>query len=424
MDSFVVDGLNGKASLKGTVSIEGAKNATLPLMAAALLVEGETKLENVPSIADVLSSKELLEHLGAFVDLKENTCSIRPQNASGTVLEREIAKKMRASVLFVGSTLARNRKVSLPHPGGCVLGSRPIDLFIRGFETLGVNVEEKEGEYYTFSAPNGLKGGEIFFSVISVTATETFMIAATKAEAPVTLKNCAMEPEVIALADFLKACGARIEGAGTPTIVIHPSYLEAPKEPFQVIPDRIEAGSFLILGALAGKEVTVTDINPKHLDALLEALKEMGVAVSIKENEVTVSRPETLKPISIRTHEYPGFPTDLQAPMMILLTQTEGESSVLETIFDGRLNYVDDLVTMGADVRVWNPHKATVKGPTPLKAKDIDGPDIRAGLAFLLAGAIAEGKSHIGNAHLIDRGYEKIETKLSSLGLDIKRVSS
>lgn len=422
MDSFLVDGLGGKAELKGSVSVEGAKNATLPLMAAALLVDGDVKLSNVPHIADVLASVELLEQLGAYVTLKDNTCSIRPKDANGTILDKDISKKMRASILFLGSVLTKNGKVSLPHPGGCVLGSRPIDLFIKGFEALGAVVEEIEGEHYTFSIPNGLSGGEVFFNLVSVTATETFMIAGTKAAAPVTLKNCAMEPEVVALADFINACGGRVEGAGTPTIVIHPAYLSAPENSHPVIPDRIEAGSFIILGALAGKEVTITDMVPEHVEALLTLLKEMGVAVSVTKHSVTVSKPDVLKPASLRTHEYPGFPTDLQAPMMILLTQASGESSVLETIFDGRLNYVDDLVRMGADIQVWNPHKATVKGASHLKARNIDGPDIRAGLAFLLAGAIAEGQSKIGNAHLIDRGYERIEEKLSSLGLGVKRV--
>jgi UDP-N-acetylglucosamine 1-carboxyvinyltransferase len=254
-----------------------------------------------------------------------------------------------------------------------------------------------------------------------VTATETVMMAATRANAPVTLKNAALEPEVVATAEYLKACGAVISGAGTPTITIRPSALIPPAKPFTVIPDRIEAASFLTLGALAGKEIIVSGLNLEHIDSVLETLRMMNVPLRIEKNEIMVSSPEKISPIDIRTHEYPGFPTDVQAPMTVLLTQAEGESTVLETIFDGRLNYVTDLVRMGADVRLWNPHKATVKGKTSLKARDIDGPDIRAGLAFVLASVIADGISKIGNTHLIDRGYESIEKKLSDVGVSITR---
>ena len=422
-DAFAVTGLAGEAALSGAVSIEGAKNAALPLMAAALVMEGETKLANVPDIADVHSMNALLEGLGAYTSFENHALSIRTKDARGTVLDQDIAKRLRASVLLLGAVLARSGKVTLPHPGGCVLGSRPIDLFLNGFEKIGCRVSEA-GETYTIEAPDGIQGGTVFFRVMSVTATETFMIAAVKAAAPVTLQNCAMEPEIVALAEFLQKAGARITGAGTPTIVIHPSYVEPPEAPFAVIPDRIEAGSFLMLGALAGKEITIQNCNPAHLEAVIETLREMGVTISIATNSMTVSRARDLKPIDIRTHEYPGFPTDLQAPMTVLLTQAAGESSMLETIFDGRLNYAADLTRMGANIQVVNPHKAIVKGPTPLKARAIDGPDIRAGLAFLLAAAIADGESMIGNAHLIDRGYEKIESKLAALGLGIKRISA
>lgn len=422
MSAFTVRGLGGKADLAGTVAIGGAKNAALPIMAATLVVEGEVKLTNVPQIADVVATTRLIEGLGGFVDAAPGTLAIRTQSATQSVLDEKIAKSLRASILLVGAVLARTGRVTFPHPGGCVLGSRPIDVFVDGFRALGATFEEA-GEFYTFSALKGLSGGEIFFRLVSVTATEAFMIAATRAHAAVTLKNCAMEPEIVALADFLKACGARIEGAGTPTITIFPASLVAPATPIAIIPDRIEAGSFLMLGALAGKQITVTGVAPQELEAVTEALAAMGVPLTINADTITVSAPPELKPIEIRTHEYPGFPTDLQAPLGVLMTQANGESSILETIFDGRLNYAADLVRMGANISVVNPHKAIIKGKTPLKARNIDGPDIRAGLAFLLAAAIAEGESTIGNAHLIDRGYEKIEDKLSSLGLTIKRIS-
>lgn len=421
MDTFVVEGLEGKKRLSGEIQIGGMKNAVLPLMAAAFVVEGETKLSNVPDIADVHSMARLLEGLGAFVSRSGDKASIRTSEANGTVLEPKLAKSLRASVLLLGSVLARNGKVTFAHPGGCVLGSRPIDVFIDGFQKLGATVHEDDAETYTLTAPNGLSGGEIFFRVMSVTGTEALMIAATRAKGIVTLKNCAMEPEVVAVAEFLKSCGARIEGAGTPTIVIHPSHLEPPQESFRVIPDRIEAASFLILGALAAESLTLTHTEPADFEAVIETLRGMGASIAVSGTSVTVSAPETLLPASVRTHEYPGFPTDAQAPMCVLLTQAEGESSILETVFDGRLNYTSELVRMGADIHVWNPHRAVIKGKTPLKARDIDGPDIRAGLAFILAATIAEGTSRIGNAHLIDRGYAGIEHKLRGVGVQIER---
>jgi UDP-N-acetylglucosamine 1-carboxyvinyltransferase len=427
MDSFVVRGLGGVAGLSGEVMVGGAKNAALPIMAASLLVEGEAKLSNVPDIADVRSMITLVEKLGGFTTFKDGVLSIRPKDADGTVIDDEIGKRMRASILLVAAVLARAGTVTFPHPGGCVLGSRPIDVFVEGFKALGAEFTET-GETYTLSAPKGLSGGTIFFRVMSVTGTEALMIAATRATAPITLHNCAMEPEVVAAAEFLNASGARIAGAGTPTITIVPTSLQSPVSSFQIIPDRIEAGSFLILGALAGNPpaggITIRGADPAHLASVTETLRDMGVMVEIQKDVIRVNRPETLRPAEVRTHEYPGFPTDLQAPMSVLQTQADGESSILETVFDARLNYAAELVRMGADMSVVNPHKAIIKGPTPLKARDIMGPDIRAGLAFLLAAAIAEGDSTIGNAHLIDRGYEKIEEKLSALGLLIKRVSA
>lgn len=423
MDYLAVEGLSGEARLAGEVSIEGAKNAILPIMAGAVAVGGETTLTNVPMIADVHTMGALIEGLGGYVTTKDHQSSIRTKEANGTVLDAALAKRLRASVLLTGAVMARSGQVSFPHPGGCVLGSRPIDLFTDGFQKLGASISYQD-ETTTIEAKNGLSGGEIFFKVVSVTATETFMIAGTRATGVVTLKNCAMEPEVVALANYLRAQGARISGDGTPTIIIEPSHFEPNPDPFAILPDRIEAGSFIILGALLGKEVRISHCVPEHVGALLEALRQMGVSVVTTQDSVVVSRPDRLLPLELRTHEYPGFPTDLQAPMTVLLTQAEGESSLLETVFDGRLNYTHDLVRMGADIQVWNPHKATIKGPTPLKARDIDGPDIRAGLAFLLAASVADGTSKIGNAHLIDRGYERIEEKLQSLGLGIKRETA
>lgn len=423
MSSFSVQGLGGKAELEGEIQVSGAKNAILPLMAAATLIEGEVAFSNVPDIADVASMGALLEGLQAFVTRKTGVVEVDAAKMTGFKLDPALAGQLRASVILMGPILARMGRVSLPHPGGDVIGERPIDLFVSGFQKLGAKFSET-GELYTLEAPQGLTGGEIFFRVVSVTATEALMMAATFAKGPVTLKNCAMEPEVVEVAKFLKACGARIEGAGTPTVIVFPSALVAPSSPFPIMADRIEAATYLILGALAGKKITVTGAEPTHMDALIQALWEMGVPLAISGSSITVSKPDKLVATNIRTHEYPGLATDVQPPLTVLLTQAEGESIVRESVFDGRLLYTAELVKMGADISMETPHRVRVRGATPLRGANITTPDIRAGLAFLLAAAAASGESTIGNAELIDRGYEHIENKLSKLGLSIKRVKA
>lgn len=419
MSSFVIEGLAGAKRLKGTIPVFGAKNSVLPTMAAALLIKGETVIDNVPGIADIDSMGRLMEGLGAYVSRSGSTMTVNATTVSGTALEPSAARSLRASVILAGPVLARLGSVSFPHPGGDVIGERPIDLFISGFEALGATTT-LAGDTYTLEAPQGLQGGEFFFSTVSVTATETLMMAATLAKGTVVLKNAAMEPEVVALADFLRSCGARIDGAGTPTIVIKPVSLVEPA-PWRVIPDRIEAASFLALGALAAEELTVTNLAPADLDAVIDVLVRMGVPLTIGRDTITVRAPDVLKPVRVRTHEYPGFPTDAHPPVMILLTQAAGESVMIESIFDGRLNYLPELVSMGADITLISPHRAKVVGTSALHAADIMSPDIRAGLAFILAAIVATGTSTVGNAHLVDRGYEKIEERLAAVGVSIVR---
>jgi UDP-N-acetylglucosamine 1-carboxyvinyltransferase len=419
MPSLVIEGLAGQKSLRGSIPVFGAKNAVLPTMAATLLIQGETTITNVPGIADIDSMTRLLERLGAFVSRSGDTLTVNARDVSGSVLDYTAAKSLRASVLLIGSVLARTGSVTFPHPGGDLIGERPIDLFIAGLTTLGATVSEAK-DTYTLSAPQGLTGGEFFFSTVSVTATETMLMAATLARGTVVLRNAAMEPEVVALADFLKSAGARIEGAGTPVIVIKPVTLVEPP-PYTVIPDRIEAASFLTLGALAAEEITVTNVTPHHLDAVIDVLVRMGVPLSISDTSITVRAPETIQPVRVRTHEYPGFPTDAHPPIMIALTQAAGESILIESIFDGRLNYTQDLVRMGADITLISPHRASVKGPRALTATEFETPDIRAGLAFVLGSIIAKGTSVVGNAGLIDRGYQNIEERLSAVGVAISR---
>jgi UDP-N-acetylglucosamine 1-carboxyvinyltransferase len=420
-DAFLIEGLSGEKTLSGSIPVYGAKNNILKVMAAACLIEGVSSFTNVPAISDVASLGRIIEALGASVSRRGNELSVDAKNLSETVLDRELAKSMRASVVLIGPLLARLGSVTFPHPGGDVIGERPIDMFLAAFQKLGATVSETE-ESYTLSAPNGLSGGEFFFRVVTVTGTETLMMAATLAKGPVTLKNCAMEPEISALAEFLISCGARIEGAGTPTIVIYPSSLSAPKNTFRIIPDRIETASFLALGALAAKELTVTDCEPAHLDAVLGALTYMQVPYTVSKNSITVRAPEKIVPTRLRTHEYPGFATDAHPPFLILLTQAEGNSVMIESVFDGRLHYTAELLRMGAKIEIVSPHRANITGPTPLTAADIQTPDIRAGLAFMLAAIIAKGKSKVGNAHMIDRGYESIEKRLKAVGVKIERI--
>ncbi len=422
-DKFIIEGLAGKRTLRGEIGVKGAKNAVLKSFAAAVLFDDEVVLANVPEIEDVHRMLELLEALGATTEQRgEGTYAISPKEITGSSLDDAIARKLRASIVLTGPLLARFGSVTFPHPGGDIIGPRPINLFIEGFERMGATVAF-DGSRYTLSAPQGLIGCEIFFMFMSVTATETLMMAATRAKGTTTLKNAAMEPEIVELAEYLKKCGARITGAGTPTIVIEGSgALLARGQTWHTIPDRIEAGTFLLLGALAAEEITITDCNPSHVEILTQLLLESGVSMDIGETSITVRGSGEPRAMQVRTHEYPGFATDLQPPMVVYLTQAHGESTVFESIWGGRLGYTQDLVRMGADITQWNPLQITVKGPTPLVGRELESPDIRAGLAFLMAGAIASGTSSLDHIYHIDRGYERIEDRLGHIGLNIKRV--
>ncbi|XKT74928.1 MAG: UDP-N-acetylglucosamine 1-carboxyvinyltransferase [Patescibacteria group bacterium UBA2103] len=427
-EKLIVKGLNGRKTLEGEVTINGAKNAALPLMAAAMLADDPFEIKDLPNIRDVIAMKELLSGLGAEVSQKGKVTSITPAKKSKGELVEDVAKRLRASIILTGPILSRYGKVVFPHPGGCVLGSRPIDLFLDAYEKMGATVEHS-GEAYIISAPRGgLKGADIFFKTMSVTATEALMFAAVFAKGKTVLHNAAMEPEIPFLAECLNAAGAKIEGAGTPTITITPVKKIKQKKACPVLPDRIEAGSFLILGSLLAKNLTIKNVVPEHLQIVTELLKESGVPIEVGKNSISIvnnTKPNTsFKAISFRTHEYPGFPTDLQAPMVVFLTQVKGESTVLETVFDNRFNFVQDLIRMGARVSVWNPHQVTVYGPSKLKARNLTGPDIRAGLAYIIAALLASGVGEIDNVHLIDRGYADIEGRLSALGANITRVNS
>lgn len=421
---FVVQGTGGKRVLAGTIPVYGAKNAVLKAFAASVLFDDGMTLTGVPDIEDVHRITELLDHCGADVTFeKDRTYNVHANKKFDTNLDTNLAKRFRASVVLTGPILARYKKVSFPHPGGCVLGGRPIDVFLSAYEALGAKIVHKKDRYY-LSAPKGLVGATINFRVQSVTGTETIMMAATLARGVTVLKNAAMEPEIVELAKYLNQSGALIEGAGTPTMTITGvKSLRTEGIPYVTMPDRIEAGSFIILAALLGKDVTVANCEPAHMESLLQHLMMMGVDLTIGKDFVRVrgNSKTKLKSIDVKTHEYPGFPTDIQAPMMIALTQAEGESTVFETIFEDRLRYVESLKIMGADVTIMNPLQVIVRGPKPMRGKELESPDLRAGLAYLIAAGVAEGQSIIGTVYNIDRGYEKIEERLSAIGFSIRR---
>jgi len=423
-EKFVIQGLEGKRILTGTIKINGSKNDAVQAIAASFLFRERLTLTNLPPIDDVDKMLTLVEQLGS--QIIRGKCEVQinpPSNLSRVTLDMKLAKKIRASILFTGPLLARYHAITFPHPGGCVIGERPIDLFLSGFQMMGARVTESD-QNYTIEAPTGLTGAEIFFRNVSVTATETFIFAAILARGTTILKNCALEPEIMNLGHFLISAGAKIDGLGTPTLTIEGGgLLNGAPRAYSILPDRIEAGSFLILGALAGKKITVTDCEPAHLTSLIHHLKLAGGTIKIDGPSVTVSNfdHQPFKNFNLTTHEYPGFPTDLQAPLAVLLTQAAGRSAIFETIFSGRLLYLETLNRMGAQTTILNPHEALVSGPTPLKGKEMESPDLRAGLAYVLAGIIAKGETIVHNIHYIDRGYERIDERLRPLGLAIKR---
>lgn len=415
--------IQGGKTLKGVIRVNGAKNAVLKSLAASILFKDKIKIENVPQIEDVFRTIELLEDLGANIKQNKRTVTVETKNLEKTNLCPEIAKRLRASIVLIGPLLARHGSAFFPHPGGCVIGKRPIDLFLEGWKCMGGNVRETKKGYAIQTKK--LKSCDFTFRNISVTGTETLMMTAVLAEGETILKNAASEPEIPALANFLNQCGANIEGAGTSTIKIQGTggkLLEAKGKSMQTIPDRIEAGSLLVLGALLGKPLKITHCEPEHLAVPIQTLKNAGVPIRIGKDWLEVSKPATLKSLDLKTREYPGFPTDLQSLFVVLMTQAEGESTVHETVFEGRLNYMEDLNRMGARVTMWDPSRALVHGPTPLNGREIETPDIRAGLAFLIATLIAKGESKLNNIYQIDRGYERIEERLNKLGASIERI--
>lgn len=419
MDKFII---RGGEPLLGTIHISGAKNAALPCMAAALLTDQPVILENIPQVRDIQTTRNLLAAMGADVELgygrAHHRTTIHCANLASPEASYELVKTMRASTLVLGPLVARCGRAHVSLPGGCAIGSRPIDLHIKGLECLGAKITQEHG-YVTASADR-LKGAEFVFDKITVTGTEDLLMAATLAEGETVLQNCAREPEVADLADLLNKMGARIEGAGTATIRVKGvSKLKGAKH--RIIPDRIEAGTFIIAGAMTGGDLNIAGCEPKHLSALLNKLHEVGVKTKINGESVRVMGDNPFSAADMTTEEHPGFPTDCQAQFMALATQAEGTSVITENIFENRFMHAQELVRMGANIKIEG-RRAVVRGKTPLSAAAVLASDLRASASLVLAALVADGETIIDRVYHIDRGYEHIEEKLKDVGAQIKRM--
>jgi UDP-N-acetylglucosamine 1-carboxyvinyltransferase len=418
MSKFIIQGQN---PLSGEIEVKGAKNSALKIIPASILSEETITIKNLPQIEDIGKALELLSYLGANINHNGSEVEINTKNIDKSELEPKLADKFRTSMMFVGPLLARFKEVKFPHPGGCVIGAggRPIDLFLEGFQALGAEVSVN-GKFYEIKAKE-LKGATYFFSNVSVTGTESLMMTATLAKGTTVLQNCAMEPEIKALADYLNSQGAKIKGAGSPTIIIE-GVKKLNAGTFKIVPDRIEAGSFALMAAVTKSDITITKCQPEHILSLLTIFKKIGINFEIGKDWLRVKPTKNIKPYNIKTHEYPGFPTDLQSPYTVLMTQAQGLSTIYETIYDRRLLYVDMLSQMGANIIMCDPHRVVVNGPSKLYAKKLISPDIRAGIALVIAALIAKGTTEIDNIYQIDRGYENIDQRLRDLGADIIRA--
>ena len=420
MESYTII---GGTPLEGAVSVSGSKNAALALMAGALLIEGEVILHNMPRIEDVFTMLALLEGLGVQTHWEgAHTLYLDTRYIRHAEPSPQLVNRMRASFYVFGPLLARLGYAKMPHPGGCQIGSRPVNFHLNGLRALGATITENGSHTYTAHAI-GLTGARIYLDVPSAGATQHLMTAAVYASGVTVIENAAMEPEVVNLANFLNAAGAQIGGAGTSTLYIHGvSELQRQVE-HAVIPDRLEAGTFALAAAITRGEVTLERVIPEHLHALLAKLREAGVQIHETEDTVTVRATERPKPLDIRTMPYPGFPTDLQQPMCALLTLADGASKVLETIYENRTQHVPELQKMGADI-VAEGRTILIRGVERLKGARVRATDLRGGAALVLAGLAAHGETTLEEIAHIDRGYEQLEGKLQSLGARIKRVAS
>src|SRR6202166_3317064 len=424
MDKLVIRGGN---PLLGTIRISGAKNAALPCMAAALLTDEPVMPEKIPQVRDIETTRKLLAAMGAEVELgygrAQHRTTICARSLGAPEASYELVKTMRASTLVLGPLVARCGRARVSLPGGCAIGARPIDLHIKGLERLGAKITQEHGYVEATTDPlkgNRLRGAEIVFDKITVTGTEDLLMAATLADGDTVMQNCAREPEVADLADLLNKMGAKIEGAGTETIRVRGvNKLRGAKH--RIIPDRIEAATFIIAGALTDGDLNITGCDPAHLGSLLQKLQEAGVKTRHAPDSVRVEGNSNLKAADMVTEEYPGFPTDLQAQHMAMATQAEGTSVITENIFENRFMHAQEMLRMGANIKIEG-RRAIVRGKTPLSGAAVLASDLRASASLVLAALVADGETIIDRVYHIDRGYEHIEEKLRSVGAQIRRI--
>jgi UDP-N-acetylglucosamine 1-carboxyvinyltransferase len=409
-------------SLNGTIKISGAKNASLPLIAMTILAKNRVTINNLPRVADIKTLIKLLSNLGAECNFNEECATINTAPLSQTKATYDIVKTMRASILVLGPILARFGHCEVSLPGGCAIGQRPIDLHLKALEQMGANIEIKAG-YIEATAPDGLKGSNIIFDKITVTGTANIVMAASLAHGVTTITNAAREPEVVQLCEVLNASGVKIEGIGSAVLTIHgTSGKSIDIVEFEVIPDRIEAGTYLCAGAITKSEITLENVDASHLGAVLSKLEEMGSSFTITDTTITIHPAKDIKPVKIITQEYPAFPTDMQAQFLALATQADGVSIIEERLFENRFMHVSELQRMGADITL-NGHTATVNGISKLCGTDVMATDLRASSALVLAAMVADGETNIHRIYHLDRGYDALEKKLKGVGADIVRLS-
>ena len=415
MDKFVVNGGN---QISGTVDISGAKNAVLPLMTAALLVDGKTTINSVPDLRDTRTMIRLLEIIGANVAFKNNSLSIDASDVNNLEAPYDLVKTMRASFYVLGPLLARFGEVRVSLPGGCAWGPRPVDFHLKGLEQLGAKISLESG--YILAKAEYLKGNKISFDFPSVGATGNILMASVLARGETQIENAAKEPEIVQLCEMLNQMGANIIGIGTDKITVNGVDKLHPVD-IDVIPDRIEAGTYLIAGATMG-DITLNNCNPKHLDDVINKLKLSGANITSTENSVSIEKIDTIKAVDLTTEVYPGFPTDLQAQWMAFMSIAKGKSIIIDTVYHDRFTHIPELNRLGADIQLTD-NKAVVNGVNKLKGAQVMSTDIRASAALILGAIIAEGKTEISRVYHIDRGYDSIEKKFRNLGVDISRVN-
>ncbi len=415
MDKIIV---KGGRRLKGTVRIGGAKNAALPILISSLLTEGWCTYENVPALRDIDSIKQLLTYLGADIETEGHTVRINAKGLSNHEAPYDLVRKMRASILVLCPLVARLRKARVSLPGGCAIGARPINFHLKGLSLLGADIELNHG--YVEASADSLKGNEIYFDIPSVTGTENLLMAAVLAKGTTVLRNAAREPEVGALVDVLNQMGAKIKGAGTSIITVEGVESLQPVS-ISIIPDRIETGTFMVAGALTQGDIEIIDCEPDHVNGIIHKLRQTGTDISVKDKTIHVKGSKNIKSIDIKTLPYPGFPTDMQAQCMVLMSVAGGLSIISETIFENRFIHVSEMRRLGADITV-SGNLAMIKGVPALSGAPVMATDLRASASLILAGLIAQGTTEISRIYHLDRGYEAIEKKFQKLGADIQRI--